>query len=140
MKSLILESAARALLPLFLIFSIFVLLRGHNDPGGGFVGGLVAASAFALYALAFGVDSARKILTFSPHLLMAAGLLIAAVSGLVGLYFGDAFLHGLWLEQKVPVIGSFGTPFVFDIGVYMVVVGVVLTIVFTLFEDASTNQ
>ena len=62
----IFRTAARLLMPLLLLFSVFLLLRGHNEPGGGFVGGLVAAAAFALYAIAFGTRRARQALVVSP--------------------------------------------------------------------------
>ncbi len=138
LNSVILDTAARALLPLLLLFSIFVLLRGHNDPGGGFVGGLVAGSAFALHAFAFGVQQSRETLRFSPRLFMAAGLLIAAGSGIYSLLLGHPFLKGIWSETVVlPAIGKLGSPFFFDVGVYFVVIGVVVTFIFTLFEDAN---
>ncbi len=71
--SLILSTATRYLLPLLLLFSLFLLLRGHNEPGGGFVGGLVAVAAFALYALAAGTQEARSLLRVDTRTLMAVG-------------------------------------------------------------------
>jgi len=76
--SLILSTATRLLLPLLLMFSIFLLLRGHNEPGGGFVGGLVAAAAFALHAIAYSVAATRRLLIIDPRALIGTGLLIAA--------------------------------------------------------------
>ena len=81
MNSPIFRTAARLLMPLLLLFSVFLLFRGHNQPGGGFVGGLIAAAAFALYAIAFGVQRARQALLVRPMTLLGAGLLIALVSG-----------------------------------------------------------
>lgn len=135
MQSLILKTAARYLLPLLLLFSVFVLLRGHNEPGGGFIGGLVAASAFALYGIAYGVERARQVIRISNRDLIGIGLLIAACSALLPLFFQDAFMQGEWYEQPLPAIGKVGTPFLFDMGVFLVVIGVVLTIVFTLAEE-----
>lgn len=135
MDSLVLRTATRYLLPLLLLFSVFVLLRGHNEPGGGFVGGLVAASAFALYALAFGVERARQLLSVSPRRLIGLGLLIAVLSGLVGVLVGDPFMTAQWQERPLPVVGKLGTPLLFDIGVYLTVIGVVLTIIFALAEE-----
>jgi multicomponent Na+:H+ antiporter subunit B len=135
MKSLILSTATRYLLPLLLLFSIFLLLRGHNEPGGGFVGGLVAAAAFALYAIAYDVPQARRALGIDPRTLMAVGLLAAAGSGGLSLVAGKPFMTGLWSAQEVPVLGKVGTPLVFDSGVYLVVIGVVLMIIFTLAEE-----
>ena len=81
MTSPIFRTAARLLMPLLLLFAVFLLLRGHNEPGGGFVGGLVAAAAFALYVIAYGVERARRALLVKPLTLLGAGLLIALVSG-----------------------------------------------------------
>jgi multicomponent Na+:H+ antiporter subunit B len=135
MYSLILASAARLLLPLMLTFSLFLLWRGHNEPGGGFVGGLVAAAAFALYALALGRRQAFAVLRVDPKLLIPAGLLTALISGLISLAQGAPFMTGRWLEQTIPVLGKVGTPLLFDIGVYIVVLGIALTIIFSLMED-----
>ena len=91
-ESLILSTAARLILPLLLLFSIFLLLRGHYEPGGGFVGGLVAAAAFALYATAFGVASTREVLRIDPRVLIGAGVLVAAISGMFAWLFGRSLL------------------------------------------------
>ena len=135
MGSLILSTATRYLMPLLMIFSIFLLIRGHNEIGGGFVGGLVAAAALVLYAISSNVASARRILRIEPHYLVGLGLLTALVSGLVPWLSGQPFLTGVWYDQPVPVVGKIGTPLFFDIGVYMVVVGVTLMIMFTLAEE-----
>jgi len=135
MKSLILSTATRYLLPLLLLLSVYLLLRGHNMPGGGFVGGLVAAAAFALYTLAQGAADARKVLRINPRTFIALGLLTALSSACLSLFIGLPFMTGLWSKDKVVVIGKAGTPVLFDTGVYMVVLGVVLTIIFSLAED-----
>jgi multicomponent Na+:H+ antiporter subunit B len=135
MSSLILSTATRYLLPLLLLFSIFLLIRGHNEPGGGFVGGLVAAAAFALYAIAYGVATAQQTLRLDPGFLIGLGLLLAVGSGLVAVIIGQPFLTGLWHPQPVPVLGKIGTPLLFDVGVYLTVIGVVLLIIFSLMED-----
>ncbi len=137
MHSLILSTATRYLLPLLLMFSIFLLLRGHNEPGGGFVGGLVAAAALALYAMALGLRSARQVLGIDPRSLIYFGLLAAAASGLPALFNGLEFMTGLWTTQALPVIGKLGTPLLFDVGVYLVVIGVTLTIIFALMENGA---
>ena len=136
-ESLILSTAARYLLPLLLLFSIFLLLRGHYEPGGGFVGGLVAAAAFALYVIAFGVLRTRQVLRLDPRILIGVGLLIAAVSGMFAWLFsiGNPYFTAIWLKNPWPVLGKVGTPLLFDIGVYFVVLGVVLKIIFVLAED-----
>ena len=128
----IFRTGARLLMPLLLLFSVFLLLRGHNQPGGGFVGGLVAAAAFALYAIAFGVSRARRALWVRPLTLLGVGLLLALASGLVAVLRGRPFLTASWFPGPV----ALGTPALFDVGVFLVVVGVVLMMIFSLAEDS----
>jgi multicomponent Na+:H+ antiporter subunit B len=135
MGTLILSTAARYLLPLLLLFSIFLLARGHNEPGGGFVGGLVAAAAVALYSMAYTPGQARRLLSVDPRALIGLGLLTAIVSGLIGLATNQPFMTGVWGHRPWPVIGTPGTPILFDLGVYLAVIGVILTILFALAED-----
>jgi multicomponent Na+:H+ antiporter subunit B len=136
MRSLILQTAIRFLLPLLLLFSIFLLLRGHNEPGGGFAGGLVAASAFALYSISFDAAAARKVLRIEPNTLVSVGLLLALLSSLVALIGGQPLLTGIWGYMYLPGLGPFeiGTPVTFEIGVYLLVTGVTLMFVFALEE------
>lgn len=133
MPSLILSTATRALFPLLLLFSLFVLVRGHNEPGGGFVGGLVAAMAWALLGLAESPAVIRRRLRIPPPMLASLGLTVAAGSGIVAWGQGRPFFTGIW--SHLPVIGDGGTPMLFDVGVYMVVLGVTLTILLELWED-----
>jgi multicomponent Na+:H+ antiporter subunit B len=134
--SLILRTASTFLLTLLLLFSVFLLLRGHDEPGGGFVGGLVAAAAFALYTLAYDVPTARRALRVKPRVLIAVGLLLAAGSGVVAMLGGRPFLTGVWGRVELGGAGRvLGTPLLFDAGVYLVVVGVVLLIVLPLAEE-----
>lgn len=135
MRSVILSTAIRLLLPLLLIFSVFLLLRGHNEPGGGFVGGLVASAAIVLYALAEGVEKARRLLKIAPRLLIGGGLLVALVSGALPLLIAQPLLTGLWLPWTFPVLGHVGTPLLFDLGVYLLVAGMALLIVLSLMEE-----
>jgi multicomponent Na+:H+ antiporter subunit B len=134
-QSLILSTATRYLLPLLLLFSLFLLMRGHYEPGGGFVGGLVAAAAFSLYAIAFDVQRTRQLLRIDPRGLIGLGLLLAVLSGLFGWSQGKPFMTAIWGSQTWPVLGKVGTPLLFDIGVYLVVLGVILKIVFSLAEE-----
>ncbi|NQD69511.1 Na+/H+ antiporter subunit B [Sphingobacterium shayense] len=132
MKSAILQTATRYLLPILLLFSFFLLLRGHYYPGGGFVGGLVASIAFVLHSFANGTEATMKILRYKPLSLIPIGLGIAAISVVLPLLFGLPAMTGLWFEEPIPVIGMIGTALFFDLGVYFVVIGVVLTILFTI--------
>ena len=134
-SSLILQTATRFLVPLLLLFSVFLLLRGHNEPGGGFIAGLVASSAFALHLFAFDAGSTRKLMGVESQLMMGIGLLLALFSGMLGmLLHGQPFLSSQWWHLHLPGIGEvdLSTPLLFDIGVYLVVVGVVSTIVLSL--------
>jgi len=137
MGSLILQTATRLIFTLLLLFSIFILLRGHNEPGGGFIAGLVTSGAFVLYAMAYDVASARRALRFEPRVWIAIGLLLAAGCGLAALLMGEPFLTGKWVSfswiDSEPI--KVGTPVLFDIGVYLVVIGVTLTIIFSLAEE-----
>lgn len=131
MISLILSTSTKILLPVLLVFSFFVLIRGHYEPGGGFVGGLVAASALALYAISNGVKEAKRLFPLSrPFILL--GLSVSLLSGLLSLIPGKVAFTGLWTKFTVPVIGKLSTPFMFDVGVYLVVIGITSSIVYTL--------
>jgi multicomponent Na+:H+ antiporter subunit B len=141
MTSSILQTATRLLMPLLLLFAVFLLLRGHNQPGGGFVGGLVVAASFVLYSIAFSVDAARRALLVRSSTLLGIGLLIALVSGLPAVALGQPFMTSMWTTIA---LGSttldVGTPLIFDIGVFLAVIGVVLTIVFTLAEAVLPEE
>jgi multicomponent Na+:H+ antiporter subunit B len=136
MNSIILRTAARFLEPVLLLFSLFLLLVGHNEPGGGFVGGLVAASAFCLHALAYDAARAKWLTGIDPHTLIGIGLLCAFGAGLAAFIVDAPFLTGLWTEiGEGPDALHLGTPLLFDVGVYLVVSGVTLLIVLTLMEE-----
>jgi multicomponent Na+:H+ antiporter subunit B len=138
MKSIILQTALKFLIPLLLLFSFFLLLRGHNEPGGGFTGGLVAAAAYSLYVISHGSKKAKELLKVEPIFLIGLGLLIALSSGMVSMFFDLPFLTGLWSETTFPIIGKLGTPLIFDIGVYLVVLGIVTKVMFVLSEEVET--
>lgn len=133
MNSLILTTAARLVAWLMAAFSIYLLVRGHNQPGGGFVGGLVAASAVALLAMANGAAAARRALVVDPRAVVVAGLALALVAGVAAAFADAAFLTGLWLFLgDLPL----GTPLLFDIGVYLAVFGAVATLLLALEDEA----
>ncbi|WP_323846530.1 MnhB domain-containing protein [Microbulbifer magnicolonia] len=138
MNSPILQGATRILAALILLFSVYMLLRGHNEPGGGFIAGLIASAALILFALAWGVAEARASLRVAPAKLAAAGGLLAGGSGAVALLSGLAPFTGLWLfigggddGKGLPV----STVLAFDIGVYLAVFGSVLMLFFALEDD-----
>ncbi|NJO36596.1 MAG: Na+/H+ antiporter subunit B [Rhizobiales bacterium] len=138
MNSLILRTVSRFLVGLMLLFSVFLLLRGHNEPGGGFIGGLVAAAGIIVYGIAEGPAAVRGILRVDPRAIAMAGLLMALVAGVLAASAGAPFLTGLWTfigatpDDKGLALG---TPLLFDIGVYFVVVGGVLGMVVSLEEE-----
>lgn len=134
MNSLIFSATARILYWLMLAASIFILLRGHDDPGGGFVGGLVAAMAVGIIALADGVPAARRRLPLHPVALVGLGVLAAFVSGLPGIFADGSFLSHQWVFFESGF--KLGTTMVFDLGVYFVVLGGMLSLIFRLYEDA----
>jgi multicomponent Na+:H+ antiporter subunit B len=124
-------------MPLLLLFATFLLLRGHNEPGGGFVGGLVVSASFVLYGIAFGVAAARRALPVDPSRLLGVGLLVALMSAAPAVVLGRPFMTALWTAIPLgATVLHIGTPLVFDVGVFLAVIGVVLTIVFTLAETA----
>ncbi len=131
MNTLIFRTMAPLIGTLMVAFSLIVLLRGHNAPGGGFIGGLIAASASAVYGMARGVGEVRRLLRVNPIGLAGFGVMVAIVSGLLSLAVGAPFLTGLWMP------GHFlGTPELFDAGVYLTVFGTVTAIALAL-EDAG---
>lgn len=140
MNSVILATVSRLLTGLLLVFSVFLLLRGHNLPGGGFSGGLVAASAFVLFAFASGFPAARRLLVLGPRVIIGFGLVVAIVAGLAGNVAGLPFLTGLWDQTPLPVVGKLGTPLLFDVGVYFAVLGVTTLIVFSLGDDGGEED
>jgi len=141
MNSIILTAATRLLVSLLLLFSIFMLLRGHNLPGGGFIGGLIGATAFVLHAIAMGAGATRAALRHEPQNYAMVGLGIALLAGVAAVFFDDAFFTGQWLflgadpndpdDKGLPL----STVLVFDIGVYLVVFGSILTLVLALEEE-----
>lgn len=140
MKSIILHAAARLLVALLLLFSVFMLLRGHNLPGGGFIGGLIGAVGFVVYAIACGSKDARAALRVPPEDLAMVGLGLALLGGLMAALFGEAFFTGQWLfigatedSKGLPI----SSVLLFDIGVYLVVMGSILTLVFALEEEGD---
>jgi multicomponent Na+:H+ antiporter subunit B len=137
MTSLIFNSVVRLLQPLLLFFSLFLLLSGHHEPGGGFAGGLVAASVYVLHAIAHDPASARRALHVPLDRLVALGLLLALASGLPGMFSDRPFLSSIWVTVELAPLGKLelGTPLLFDAGVYLLVMGVTLTFILTLAEE-----
>lgn len=96
------------------------------------MGGLIASIAFILHSFANGLMNTKTLFRFHPGLLMPLGLGLAFLSGVAPLVLGLPFMTGIWYPEALPVLGSIGSALFFDIGVYLVVVGVTLTIIFTI--------
>lgn len=134
MNSVILKTGTVFLLPLLLLVSVVILLRGHNEPGGGFVGGLTAATAMLLHMLAFGPAQARRLLPVDPETVIGVGLVLALFAGLPALAIGQPLFTAVWTDFE-PIKGvKVGTPLIFDVGVYFTVAGVVMLMIFNIAE------
>ena len=138
--SLILRTATILVLPLQLVFSVFLLLRGHDEPGGGFIGGLVASGALALYLYAFGVQSLNQLLRVSPKDVLAVGLILGLIATLPSIFLGQAFFTALWLKISLGEnLIKLSTVLIFDIGVYLTVVGTLVTM-FTALAETQLEE
>ncbi len=117
-----------------LVFSVWVLIRGHNAPGGGFIAGLITSSAFSLYVIAQGTQKLREMLVFELSALLCTGLICALLSSMTAWLKKLPFLTACW----VPFGSLFlGTPLLFDLGVYLVVTGGILIMVVALEEGGA---
>lgn len=137
MSSLILKTATRLLVGLILTFAVYLLLRGHNAPGGGFSAALVAGTGFALFAIAEGPAVVRRALRMQPLQIAMCGLGLAILSGLAGPMTGRPFLTGIWWiwQPGRPYEVAIGTPLFFDFGVFFAVLGTLLTLILALEEN-----
>ncbi|MEM5473477.1 Na(+)/H(+) antiporter subunit B [Hoeflea sp. AS60] len=135
MRTVIFRSIAPYLTSLMVLFSIFVLLRGHNEPGGGFIGGLIAASALAIYGIACGVAPVRRAIYFHPMAIAAFGLFMSSMAGVLSMLASVPYMSGLWIYPHLfGVEVALSSVLVFDVGVYLVVVGAISSIALALEE------
>ena len=133
MNTVIFRTIAPLIVAIMLVFSVYICLRGHNEPGGGFIGGLIAASAIAILGMSAGADAARRALRIDPLAIAGFGVFIAGFSGLLSLFTGAPFMTSIWFyleigHSTVPL----STPMVFDIGVYLVVFGTIAAVALAL--------
>src|SRR5690606_18057931 len=140
-RPIMLAMLMRPLLPLALVVSFYILLRGHNLPGGGFIAGLITGVALILQYVASGIDFARARLPMDYLRVLAIGLALAAGTGLAGILLGYPFLTSAHGHFHLPLIGDveLASAMVFDVGVYVVVVGSVLVIL-SEFGDLSRRE
>lgn len=180
MRTIILATAIRLLIPVFQIFSIYILFRGHNHPGGGFIGGLIGSIGFIFYVMTYGTKQTLKnyfrlqlkndniadlhsrarhrfhiarvnsryrqqienewkwqhrIMRIRPVYIIATGLFLAVTSGVIGFFTAGPYMSAIWSDWQIPIVGKPGTPLLFDAGVYLLVLGIVLKITFVMAEE-----
>lgn len=136
-NDIMIQTTTRLASFIILAFSIYLLLAGHNAPGGGFIGGLMTASALVLIYLAFDAKTIKKFFVIDFPKLIGAGLLVAAGMGTITMLLGYPFLTQFFTYVHVPILGNMEltTAMVFDIGVYLTVVGTAITIIVTIAGD-----
>lgn len=133
MNSVILQIASKYVKWILVFFALIALYRGHNSPGGGFIGGLMVGLSVIFYSFAFDAQKAMNELKIQPEGYIVLGLLLIFTSILPGLFLKQIFMAGIWIAIPIPLLGELklGTPFLFDIGVFFAVVGVTLIFFFT---------
>ena len=136
-NNLILETATRIILFVIVLFSIYMFFAGHYEPGGGFIGGLMTSAAIVLLLLSSDIKTVTQILPFDYKRVIAVGLLFSAATATGGLLFGKPLLTHWYTYVNLPVLGelSLHTAVLFDIGVYLVVIGTTMTIIQTIGES-----
>jgi len=132
-QSIILKTATRLMVGIILVFAVYLLLRGHHEPGGGFIAALVAGTGFALFAIAEGPNKVRRAVRMRPAIIAFAGLSLAIIAGVPAMFASRPFLTGMWWNIG-PTL-SIGTPLIFDIGVFLAVLGAILNILLALEES-----
>jgi multisubunit Na+/H+ antiporter MnhB subunit len=139
MSSSILRTANGIIFPLTLLFALYMALKGHNYPGGGFIGGLIAAVALVLYRMSHGADAMARLMPIHPRVVVAAGLGIATLTGIIPLFLGEPMLRSI-----APYVNfGFGedvhlpSALFFDVGVLLVVVGVSVGMIVRLGEEVD---
>ncbi|KPN89395.1 Na(+)/H(+) antiporter subunit B [Lysinibacillus sp. ZYM-1] len=136
-NDVIIQFTAKIVFFIIFFFSIHIFLAGHYTPGGGFVGGLLTSSAIVLLVLAFDINTVRHILPINYTYLTAIGLLLALATAAFPMFMGKPFFTHYFNYFDLPLLGkqSLHTAMLFDSGVYLVVVGVTMTIIQTIGED-----
>nr|WP_216671516.1 Na(+)/H(+) antiporter subunit B [Saccharibacillus qingshengii] len=136
-SDIFLQNVSKIVVFLVLAFALYLFFTGHSSPGGGFIAGLMSAGALLLLALAYDIETVRKVVPFDFKLITAIGLLIALGTGTGALLFGQPFLKHAFGHFDLPLLGDteLHTALIFDLGVYLAVVGVTMTILLTIGED-----
>ncbi len=138
-RSVVVDTSVRVLFLSILVLSLYFLFAGHNQPGGGFVGGLVAGAAIALRYVAGGVDEVRAALRWSAQTFLGVGLLVAALTAVAPIVLGHDVLDHAYYETTLAALGDVKvtSALPFDIGVYLVVLGLIM-MMFEAFGDEIT--
>lgn len=137
-NDVILQTVTKMIVFIILVFAVYILFSGHHHPGGGFIGGLITASAFVLLYLAFDLEGMQRVVPIDFIKMTAVGLLIAVLTGAGSFLFGEPFLSHTFGYVDLPVFGDdteLATAVLFDIGVYLTVIGITMTIILTIGED-----
>lgn len=134
MNSIILQIAAKYIKGWLILFAMIALFRGHNNPGGGFIAGLLAALAVVYYGFAFNIRHIRENLKITPLIYIALGLVCVVLSLVPSLIAQLDLMQGVWFQLDLPAIGiiKLGTPLLFDAGVFFTVIGVTILFFFSL--------
>lgn len=136
-NDVLLQSVAKVAFVIIITFSLYLFFAGHNQPGGGFIGALMAAAALVLVAIAFGTEFVEKVLPVDYRKLIAVGIMIAFLTGIGSFVFDAPFLTQAFGYFELPVMGKteLTTAMLFDLGVYLSVIGVTMNIIFTIGRD-----
>jgi len=135
-NDVIFQTATKVVVFIIIIYSLHLFFSGHYTPGGGFIGGLMTSSAFVLLLLAFDIKTVVNTLQLDYIKLTAVGLLIAVLTGIGSFAFNVPFLTHTFSYVELPFLGetALATAVLFDLGVYLVVIGVTMTIIQTIGE------
>lgn len=141
-RSPIMDTTAQLVFHSALVLSLYLLFAGHNQPGGGFVGGLVAGAAVAVHYVAGGIDEVRSLSRLRPWTILGSGLVLASLAAMLPLVGGDAVLESGYVETDLPALGHIKvtSTLLFDAGVYAVVVGLMLMVFEALGEEAEPES
>ncbi|MET3576930.1 Na(+)/H(+) antiporter subunit B [Bhargavaea ullalensis] len=136
-SDVIIQTTTKVVFFMIFLFSIHIFFAGHYSPGGGFVGGLLTASALVLLLLAFDIKTVRKALPFNYTFIIAIGLLLALGTASISILSGEPFFTHAFDDFRLPLFGltSLHTAMLFDLGVYLVVVGATMTIILSIGSD-----
>lgn len=136
-NDIILRTVSKAVIFIILMFSLYLFFSGHHHPGGGFIGALMTAAALLLFTMAFGTDTIREVIPIDFKRLTALGLLVAILTGIGSFLFGVPFLSHSFGYFDLPLLGKteLATAVLFDLGVYMTVIGITMTIILTIGRD-----